>query len=167
MSIDPNALLNRKNSQQAALIGLYLVVLFLDGGLVSAEPHSAPQTASLEQKSFRLSDPDLVIELVAAEPDVQSPVAIAWDAEKRLYVVEMNGYPQTEGEGRIRRLEDTDNSTLGLDGIPRVSEGLPSDTIDHQIDFLTGVRCPDFDVRGAIIEEFICSERLHALETVC
>ncbi len=108
MSIAPNALLNRQKSQHAVLIGVYLGVLFLYGGLASAEPHSVPQTAHLEQKSFRLSDPDLVIELIAAEPDVQSPVAIAWDAQKRLYVVEMNGYPQTEGEGRIRRLEDID-----------------------------------------------------------
>ena len=112
MSIDHNPLLNRQKSQHAFHIGLYLGVLFLYGGLVSAEPHSVPQTAPLEQKSFRLSDPDLVIELVAAEPNVQSPVAIAWDAEARLYVVEMNGYPQTDGEGRIRRLEDADGDGI-------------------------------------------------------
>jgi putative membrane-bound dehydrogenase-like protein len=59
-----------------------------------------------EQKSFQLADPNLTIELVAAEPDVVSPVAMAWDANGRLYVAEMGGYPVTERKGRIRRLQD-------------------------------------------------------------
>ena len=67
-----------------------------------------PQSPDAEQTSFRLADPDLRIELVASEPDVVSPVAIAWDADGRMYVAEMSGYPATEGMGRIRRLEDRD-----------------------------------------------------------
>ena len=35
-------------------------------------------------------------------------MAIAWDADGRMYVAEMGGYPATEGMGRIRRLEDSD-----------------------------------------------------------
>ena len=40
-----------------------------------------------------LADPDLTIELVAAEPEVTSPVAIAWDEDGRLFVAEMIDYP--------------------------------------------------------------------------
>lgn len=61
-----------------------------------------------EQKSFQLADPDLTIELVAAEPDVVSPVALAWDADGSLYVAEMGGYPVTEHKGRIKQLRDSD-----------------------------------------------------------
>lgn len=55
------------------------------------------------------------IQLVASEPMVQEPVAIAWDGNGRMYVAEMNTYMKTaaaEGEfeptSRIVRLEDTD-----------------------------------------------------------
>jgi putative membrane-bound dehydrogenase-like protein len=68
-----------------------------------------PQSPDAEQRSFQFADPSLQIELVAREPDVASPVAIAWDAEGRMYVAEMIGYPTTEGLGRIRRLEDRDH----------------------------------------------------------
>ena len=71
----------------------------------AAEGPLAPSAAS---KTFQLADPDLAIELVASEPSVQSPVAIAWDADGKMYVAEMIGYPVSKGEGRIRRLEDRD-----------------------------------------------------------
>lgn len=61
-----------------------------------------------EHASFRLADPGLKIDLVASDPDIVSPVAIAWDADGRMYVAEMTGYPVTERRGRIRRLEDRD-----------------------------------------------------------
>ncbi len=64
-------------------------------------------------------EPGLRIELVAAEPMVDDPVAFAWDEKRRLYVVENRGYPDplqtnnTPNEpwtklGRIALLEDTD-----------------------------------------------------------
>ena len=46
-----------------------------------------------------LADPDLTIELVASEPEVTSPVAIAWDEDGRLYVAEMNDYPAAPAVG--------------------------------------------------------------------
>lgn len=65
--------------------------------------------------SFRLESEDLRIELVAAEPRVVDPVALCFDAEGRLFVVESRGYPHpVRGElpkeklGRIARLEDAD-----------------------------------------------------------
>jgi putative membrane-bound dehydrogenase-like protein len=65
--------------------------------------------------SFEL-EPGYRIELVAAEPHVQSPVAIAFDEHGRMYVVENRGYPgPTDGsvpadaQGSIALLEDTDD----------------------------------------------------------
>lgn len=64
--------------------------------------------------SFKIA-PGFEIELVASEPLVEDPVAMAWDARGRLYVVEMRGYMpdafgqgQHEPVGRVVRLEDTD-----------------------------------------------------------
>ncbi len=70
------------------------------------------------------------VELVASEPLVHDPIAIAWDADGRLYAVELRGYmPDVDGNGedapvgRIVALEDTDQdgamdkSTVVLDGL--------------------------------------------------
>ncbi|HWB14355.1 MAG TPA: PVC-type heme-binding CxxCH protein [Pirellulales bacterium] len=67
-------------------------------------------------------------ELVAAEPLIESPIALDWGADGRLWVVEMRDYPlgvnnQGEPGGRIVCVEDTDQdgrydrSTLFLDGL--------------------------------------------------
>jgi putative membrane-bound dehydrogenase-like protein len=71
----------------------------------------------------------LVVELVAAEPLVQSPVAIAFGPDGKLWVAEMSDYPtgkngKYQPGGRIRVLEDTDGdgiydkSNVFLDNIP-------------------------------------------------
>jgi putative membrane-bound dehydrogenase-like protein len=57
--------------------------------------------------------PGLRVELVAAEPQVADPVAIAFDENGRLWVVEMADYPNGPPDGqpplsRIRLLEDRD-----------------------------------------------------------
>jgi putative membrane-bound dehydrogenase-like protein len=63
--------------------------------------------------TFKLA-PGLRIELVAAEPMVVGPVAVAFDEAHRLFVVENRGYPDPmNGQaapaiGRIARLEDRD-----------------------------------------------------------
>lgn len=69
----------------------------------------SPQEA---QKLFKLDD-GLRIELVACEPQIESPVAMAFDSDGRLWVVEMRDYPNGPGKGekpmgRIRILEDKD-----------------------------------------------------------
>ncbi|MBN8602685.1 MAG: c-type cytochrome [Planctomycetes bacterium] len=55
--------------------------------------------------------PEFEVELVAAEPLVQDPVAFAFDARGRLLVIEMLDYSEQDKEslGRLRRLEDTDH----------------------------------------------------------
>jgi len=67
------------------------------------------------------------VELVACEPAVIDPVAIDWDLDGRLWVVEMADYPNGMADGkpggRIRVLEDTDGdgrfekSTLFADNL--------------------------------------------------
>ncbi len=55
-----------------------------------------------------MADDRLSIELVAQEPQVDSPVAISWDADGRMYVAEMIDYPAGPPAGRVRLLEDRD-----------------------------------------------------------
>ncbi len=54
--------------------------------------------------------PGFRVELVAAEPLVQDPIAMSFDENGRLYVVEMHDYSEdAEGRlGKIRLLTDTD-----------------------------------------------------------
>ncbi len=59
--------------------------------------------------------PGFRVELVAHEPLVQDPVAMAFDENGRLYVCEMPEYNQYanqayRGKGRVRLLEDTDGN---------------------------------------------------------
>ncbi|MEO7191804.1 MAG: c-type cytochrome [Vicinamibacterales bacterium] len=75
---------------------------------------SAPLSPSDELKAFFLP-PGYRLELVASEPLVQDPIAMDWDADGRLWVIEMPGYMrdilmsrQFDPDGRIVVLEDTD-----------------------------------------------------------
>lgn len=54
--------------------------------------------------------PGFQLEQVAAEPLVEDPVAMSFDEDGRLYIVEMCGYSEQpdENRGTVRRLEDTD-----------------------------------------------------------
>lgn len=77
-------------------------------------------------------EPGLIIELVAAEPLVRSPAAIAWDDANRLFVAENTGYPigPTQSEeplGKIVELRDTDGDAKA----------------DARIEFATGLNFPN------------------------
>ena len=104
--------------------------LFLMGHAFGLAPSHAA-TPVEEAASFRLADPQLTIELVAAEPDLTSPVAIAWDAAGRLFVAEMPDYPNAPGGGQIRLLEDRDGDghyervTIFADQLPFPNSVLP------------------------------------------
>lgn len=74
-------------------------------------------------------DLELTVELAASEPFVEDPVAIDWDTQGRMWVVEQPDYPNGmdgnyEPGGRVRILTDQDGdgrydqSTLLLEGIP-------------------------------------------------
>src|SRR5262245_20044492 len=79
----------------------------------SAElPRIPPKTPAESLKCVQLW-PGFRIELVAAEPLVQSPVAIDFDEDGRMFVVEYPEYNQYanknyQGHGRVCLLEDTD-----------------------------------------------------------
>src|SRR5262245_23885756 len=72
-------------------------------------PRIPPVAAAEAMKTFRLRK-GFRLEQVAAEPLVVDPIAMSFDEDGRLFVVEMRDYPDDAAKrlGRIRRLEDTD-----------------------------------------------------------
>ena len=91
------------------------------------------------QKSIELQD-GYSLELVLSEPQVEEPVALAWDGNGVLYVVEMRTYMQNidaigeqEPKSRITRHEDTngdgvyDKSTVFIDNLLLPRMVLPLD----------------------------------------
>src|SRR5579864_8718476 len=70
--------------------------------------HGPPNTAKEALKTFQI-EPGFRIEPYITEPDIRSPVAMDWDENGRIYIVEDPGYPlNTEGKvGRVILLEDT------------------------------------------------------------
>lgn len=82
------------------------------GAEKAAPPVSGPLSPQDSLKHL-VVHPDLKVELVACEPQVIDPVAIAFDEQDRLWVVEMTDYPNGPANGepprsRIRQLEDKD-----------------------------------------------------------
>jgi putative membrane-bound dehydrogenase-like protein len=74
---------------------------------------ASPLSPADAQKAMQLADAGLRIELAAAEPEVVDPVAIRFDEDGRMWVVEMRDYPLGNPAGgeplsRIRVLEDRD-----------------------------------------------------------
>jgi putative membrane-bound dehydrogenase-like protein len=67
---------------------------------------TSPLSPEQSIKAMQIA-PDLSVELVAAEPLIQDPVAICWDAHGAMYVAEMGDYPVQPVGGRIKRLIDT------------------------------------------------------------
>ena len=102
----------------AAVLGLGL------DAFCGAAPGSAPLSPKDEAATFEWADALLTADLVAAEPEVVSPVAMCWDANGRLFVAEMIDYPVGATAGRIRMLEDKngdgryETSTVFADSIP-------------------------------------------------
>ena len=94
--------------------------------LGSSEPEARSPEASL--KSIRVA-PGFEVELVVAEPLVEDPIAFAWGADGKLWVVEMGDYPlgldgKGKPGGKIKFLESThgdgkyDKATVFLDNLP-------------------------------------------------
>src|SRR5260221_10616818 len=85
-----------------------------------------------ELKTIKV-EPPLRVELVAAEPQVESPCAMAFDEQGRIFVAENRGYPHTTEppQGRIVMLESThhdghyDKSTVFADGLTFPNGVLP------------------------------------------
>ncbi|MDE2714698.1 MAG: dehydrogenase [Verrucomicrobiota bacterium] len=95
-------------------------------------PPAPALTPTQALKSFKLA-PGFRIEIAAADPLVHDPVAMAFDADGRMWVVEMRAFmPNVDGKGedartgRVGVLEDTNG-----DG-----------RMDKRTDFLTGLQMP-------------------------
>jgi putative membrane-bound dehydrogenase-like protein len=90
---------------------LLILSAFSASSAVDSSP--APLSPREEQATFRVPK-GFKVELVASEPDVVDPVAMAFDEQGRLFVAEMRGYPNggvatgQENRGRIKLLVDED-----------------------------------------------------------
>ena len=102
---------------------------------LAAAPLPSPLAPADALKAFEAA-PGLRVELVAAEPLVASPCAIAFDSKGRLFVAENRGYPIGPKEGGkpagvIALLEDTDGDgrmdkrTVFADGLTFPNGVLP------------------------------------------
>lgn len=99
----------------------------IDRDYSSELPRIAPTEPKDAAGAFEVK-PGFRMELIAAEPLVRDPIAVAFDEDGRAYVVEMCGYSEERDEdiSAIALLEDTDG-----DG-----------KFDKRYDFLTGLKWP-------------------------
>ena len=119
----------------ARLIRVVVIAAVAAGGMVTAYGYQAappdrqwpPPVQKTPDESPALSPDDALktfylppgyrLELVAAEPLIQDPIVINWDADGRLWAVEMPGFvpdlnapePNMDPIGRVVVLEDTNN----------------------------------------------------------
>jgi putative membrane-bound dehydrogenase-like protein len=106
-----------RSSIPAIIPALALIVWTLPAAAPPSEPPSLGNKGPLspaEEKATFLVPKGFKVELVACEPNVVDPVAMAFDENGRIFVAEMRGYPNegvatgTVTSGQIRLLEDTD-----------------------------------------------------------
>ncbi len=118
------------------LTGAAVVLALVAGGraLLGQSDAGAPPYAPEQSMAMLQLEPGFRVELVASEPDVQSPVAMDIDEDGRIFVVEMPGYPlDVSPTGRVKLLEDTDGdgrvdrSTVFADNLR-----LPSGVMRHK-----------------------------------
>nr|MDQ2900432.1 dehydrogenase [Acidobacteriota bacterium] len=116
---------------KAALFASVLLVC----SCAKKDPEERASTPAESLKAIHLSD-DFHVELFAAEPEVMSPVEMAFDENGKIYVAEMFDYPDDPPAGkparsRIRLLEDTDGdgkidkSTIFAENVLAVSGLMP------------------------------------------
>ncbi|HEV7223783.1 MAG TPA: PVC-type heme-binding CxxCH protein [Pirellulales bacterium] len=107
---------------------LSIAWLLLCAAIAPAAEDETETRSAAEGLASMKPRPGFSVELVAAEPLVMDPVAFAWGADGKLWVVEMADYPRgIDGRGkfggRVRFLEDIDadgrydTSTVFLDGL--------------------------------------------------
>ena len=124
-----------RRSALGCVLGLSVSLCCRTG--LSAEPGTNRQLSARAEQGeaanafvgFRL-ERGFRLELVAAEPLVSAPVAMAFDENGRLFVAEMPGAGGSSGgtqSGRIRMLQDTngdgvfETSTVYMDKLPQLS----------------------------------------------
>jgi putative membrane-bound dehydrogenase-like protein len=114
-------------SRKTALAALVLLAL-LTGSLADEKKmEPGPQSPQESLRGIKVR-PGFIVELMAAEPLVQSPIAFAWGPDGKFWVVEMGDYPSgLDGRGkpggRIKLLTRSkpdgpyDKATVFLDGL--------------------------------------------------
>ncbi len=108
----------------AALALSISTALGADDDLARELPRIPPKDGEAALKSFKIHE-GFHVEPIAVEPLVTDPVSVCYDADGRLYVVEMRGYPYPENSpsGNVTLLEDRDGdgrfdrSTIFVDGL--------------------------------------------------
>ena len=104
--------------------------------LAETLPRIPPKSAAGEAKTFRVLD-GFRMELLAAEPLVASPVAMAYDENGRAYVCEMRDYPYTD---KARHKPNQENPTDAHIGTVRLLEDTDGDgTFDKSTVFANGL----------------------------
>ena len=84
---------------------------------VQKGPETSPPLSPAEEAKNFIMPPGYHVELVASEPIIQDPIAIDWDADGRMWVIEYPEYvrnltdpePNLDPLGRVVVLEDTNN----------------------------------------------------------
>jgi len=101
----------------------FLAVLFM-ALLVSCSRSSGPPYSPQAALKTLQIEAGFHIELFASEPQISDPVAMDFDEDGRIYVVEMHGYPLDIGpSGKVKLLRDTDGdgrpdlTTVFADGL--------------------------------------------------
>ncbi len=109
-------------------VSLFLLIQSVRGEEPVADEKEMPRIPATELDkvldTFEIR-PGLEIELAAHEPDVVDPIAMSFDEDGRMFVIEMRGYSEhrEDAAGRIRMLTDTngdgvyDQSTVYVDGL--------------------------------------------------
>jgi mono/diheme cytochrome c family protein/glucose/arabinose dehydrogenase len=123
--------------------------------MVDLHPDPTPKSPEEEMKHIYLP-PGYHLQLVASEPMVSQPVAIAWDGNGRMYVAELNTYMlDVNGTGerdatcKIKLLEDTngdgamDKVTVFADNLlmPRTLQPLDNGRLLISLTYSNSVYC--------------------------
>ena len=114
-------------TRSAAVLAIVAGVTVITGGQTPAWPPAlqnvsdeSPVLTPAQSMAKIVMPPGYRLELVVSEPMVQDPVAIDFDSDGRMYVIEMVGYMQDmpasnehNPTGRVVVLEDTnDDGTM-------------------------------------------------------
>jgi mono/diheme cytochrome c family protein/glucose/arabinose dehydrogenase len=107
--------------------------------IVPAAPVIAPKDAA----ATITLPPGFRVELVAAEPLVSDPVAIAFDPDGRLWVVEMPGYNREIVDALPFYLPEREKKPVVPDGkVVRLDDTNGDGRLDRRVVFLGGLRLP-------------------------
>src|SRR5262245_10217720 len=137
--MSPSRSVVREVDMSSRVVGAGIVLLGVTYVLAADTPTAAPGPRSPREElaTFRTL-PGFRVELVACEPDVVDPVAMAFDEQGRIFVAEMRGYPNAGRalgditSGKIKCLTDRDGdgyyetSTTYAEGLRVPTSVMPS-----------------------------------------